>query len=230
VAQGSSLSAFAGNVLLYDLDHELNKMGVTAVRYIDDIFMLSESAEALELAVQHATSTLTNFGFSLYKPVPGSPKASQGLCKDAFTFLGCTIQPNRCVPSTASVDKICTDVRELLSKSKRAIKALSQGSPDFNHELARSAILNRVGRKVFGWEKSFAFCTDAQPFRHVDEKMATYVLAYEEIVDRYIAPLPPQLRIRAIGIPSTEQLFGADQERMAARLARANDAQAMPSE
>jgi RNA-directed DNA polymerase len=40
VAQGSSLSAFAGNVLLYDFDHQLNRMDVNAVRYIDDIFVL----------------------------------------------------------------------------------------------------------------------------------------------------------------------------------------------
>ncbi len=76
VAQGSSLSAFAGNVLLYDLDHELNAMGVTAVRYIDDVFMLSNDPSALERAIQHATNTLTNLGFSLYKPAPGSSKAS----------------------------------------------------------------------------------------------------------------------------------------------------------
>jgi hypothetical protein len=46
VAQGSSLSAFAGNVLLYELDHELNSMGVTAVRYIDDIMMVASDEPA----------------------------------------------------------------------------------------------------------------------------------------------------------------------------------------
>ena len=46
VAQGSSLSAFASNVLLYDLDHELNELGVTAVRYIDDIFIVSKTEKS----------------------------------------------------------------------------------------------------------------------------------------------------------------------------------------
>ena len=65
VAQGSSLSAFAGNVLLYDFDHHLNNECVTAVRYIDDLLMVSSSKEELEKAIEYAKEQLGSFGFGM---------------------------------------------------------------------------------------------------------------------------------------------------------------------
>ena len=58
VAQGSSLSAFAGNVLLFELDHQLNAMGVCAIRYIDDILMVAPDETTLNAAVKHAEDSL----------------------------------------------------------------------------------------------------------------------------------------------------------------------------
>lgn len=165
VAQGSSLSAFAGNLLLYDFDHELNRMGVSAVRYIDDIFILSASKKALNNSVNYSEKILSEYGFSLYKPVAGSDKAASGRCRDSFNFLGCTIQPNRCVPSVNSVNKCLGSARDMLGKSKKAISELIAGGEKFDARLARSSVLDRLGRQLFGWEKSFVFCTDRQPFR-----------------------------------------------------------------
>ena len=99
VAQGSSLSAFAGNVLLFDMDQELNAMPVTCIRYIDDLLMVSTSKDALAAAVTYAGSTLSRFNFSLYTSADGPEKAAAGECANAIDFLGCTIQPKRCSPS-----------------------------------------------------------------------------------------------------------------------------------
>ena len=63
VAQGSSLSAFAGNVLLYEFDHELNQMPVAAVRYIDDLMIVARQEEALEAAIAFSRSRLGEYGF-----------------------------------------------------------------------------------------------------------------------------------------------------------------------
>ncbi len=210
VAQGSSLSAFAGNVLLYDFDHELNSMGVIAVRYIDDIFLLSSSKTALDAAVSFAKGSLEKFGFSLYEPAQDADKAASGDCKDSFTFLGCNLQPNKCVPSKASTDRIIRDIREELNFSKKAITTLVSGGDKFDHQYARSATLNRIGSKLYGWEKSFSFCTAPNAFRHIDNKIAQYVESYEHEVGRKIRRADKPKRMRALGIPSTEQLFEAD--------------------
>lgn len=210
VAQGSSLSAFAGNVLLYDLDHELNELSVTAVRYIDDVFMLGASKADVDAAVQHAKQALNKFGFSLYKPVPGSTKAAEGECKNSFTFLGCTIQPNRCVPSRASKIKILSDVRERLSKSKKEIEALINGNSKFDPTMSRSATIDSIGKKIFGWQKSFSFCTSGQVFAEVDSKVAQYVSGYDAHVRRLTRSAAIEQQMKALGIPSTEQMFQAD--------------------
>lgn len=211
VAQGSSLSAFAGNVLLYDFDHALNEMGVTAIRYIDDVFLLGRSAAQLDDAVKFAKETLNAFGFSLYKPAPGSTKAAAGECRNSFTFLGCTIQPPRCVPSVNSKDKILADVHDGLSNSKRAIKAYVEDAKSFDPKLSRSATLDRIGKKLYGWQKSFSYCTSSQVFREIDLKVFEYVTAYDRIIHRITESASSDLRMQALGIPNTEQMFLRDQ-------------------
>lgn len=162
VAQGSSLSAFAANVLLYDFDHELNKLGVTAVRYIDDLFILSETEEILDIAIRFSADQLGGFGFSLYTPTPGSTKAARGLCRDSFGLLGCTLQPNKCSPSKQSVRKTLSEIAGELSRSKNAIKEHVHGIKKLDPKLARSCVIDRIGKRLYGWEKSFSFCNSPE--------------------------------------------------------------------
>ncbi|MGF0540386.1 reverse transcriptase domain-containing protein [Agrobacterium sp. ES01] len=210
VAQGSSLSAFAGNVLLFDFDHQLNDMGVTAVRYIDDLLIVSSSETSLDDAISFSEKYLASFGFSLYPAVAGSDKAARGKCKTGFNFLGCMVQTNRCVPSSASRKKVSADVSEAISASRKAINELVQQGKQFNPKHSRSTVIHTLGKKLFGWEKSFAFCTDAQAFKLVDADVAAKVIDYEQWVQRKIKGLSPDMIMLILGIPITEQLFHAD--------------------
>ncbi len=213
VAQGSSLSAFAGNVLLYDLDHQLNQMGVTAVRYIDDILMVASDEKALAEARKHAEVTLHSFGFGLYKPVKGSDKAAQGECKNSIKFLGCTIQPNRCVPSAASIDKIKEDVRRKLSESKIAIRAFITSGKPLNSKQSRTSTLDVIGKRLFGWEKAFSFCTDPQPFAQLDRFIVSQIHDYEAAVFRLLSRAAPETQAIVLGIPATLELFEHDRKK-----------------
>ena len=218
VAQGSSLSAFAGNVLLYDFDHELNRMGVTAVRYIDDLLIVSASQELLKDAVAFCKDRLGSLGFSLYEPVRGSDKASQGECINAFKFLGCTLQPSRCVPSKQSIAKLNADVSNTMSASKKGIiKLLSKGK-QFDPKLSQSAVLHTLGKKIYGWQKSFAFCTDSQEFRRLDRVIVSKVSDYENWIRSRTGSLPARERMLILGIPSAEKLFENDTKRELSRV------------
>jgi retron-type reverse transcriptase len=210
VAQGSSLSAFAGNVLLYDFDHELNRMGITAVRYIDDLLIVSASKALLEDTIAFSKAYLGSFGFSLYPPVLGSDKASQGECQNAFKFLGCTLQPNRCVPSKQSNAKINEEVNKIISASKTSIIDLLSKRKPLDPKLSQSAVLHVLGKKIYGWEKSFAFCTDSQEFRRLDTDMIRKVSNYENWIRRKTESLPAKERMEVLGIPSAEKLFEND--------------------
>ncbi|PDT12627.1 hypothetical protein CO655_04465 [Rhizobium sp. M1] len=215
VAQGSSLSAFAGNVLLYDLDHQLNAMGVDAVRYVDDILMVARDNAVLDEAIKHAGDTLKSFGFGLYQPVKGSEKAARGECSSAINFLGCSIQPNRCVPSAVSVKRLKDDVTRSLSESKTAIGAFLKGNKGLHSKLSKTGTLDTIGKRIYGWQKAFAFCTDAQPFEHLDAFISKQITDYEAVVTRLVNGSAAATRMRILGIPSTHEMFLSDRKSQA---------------
>lgn len=213
VAQGSSLSAFAGNVLLYEMDQTLNTMGVTAVRYIDDILMVSADLSSIDAAKAYAEKTLTDFGFGLYAPAHDPEKAAQGECSKSINFLGCTLQPKRCVPSAKSIDNIKEGVRETLGSSKAAIKeALTKGT-SLNSKHSQSATLESLGKRIFGWQKSFAFCNQRQPFQHLDDFVAKQVADYHSAIVRLLGKADHRTKAMILGIPSTADMFDSAQER-----------------
>ncbi|RVV96612.1 hypothetical protein EKE94_17995 [Mesobaculum littorinae] len=215
VAQGSSLSAFAGNVLLYDLDQELNTMGVTAVRYIDDILMVGADLSTIDAAKAYAEKTLTDFGFGLYTPADGPEKAAQGECSKSINFLGCTLQPKRCVPSAKSIDNMKEGVRETLAASKAAIKeALTKGT-SLNSKHSQSAALDSLGKRIYGWQKSFAFCNQRQPFEHLDDYVAKQVADYHGVIVRQLGKADHRVKAMILGVPSTADMFDTTREKVA---------------
>jgi hypothetical protein len=175
--------------------------------------MVSSSNEDLDLAISYVSEQLKAFGFSLYPPVPGSDKAARGRCSDSFNFLGCTIQPNRCVPSARSLDKIKTDLTSTLSKSKAAIVEAIRTGKTMDPRLSHSAVLQSVGKKIFGWQKSFSFCTDSNPFRQLDDYITSQINMYEAFIFRRKTGIDPQLKMAISGIPSTELLHKSDRAR-----------------
>jgi len=214
VAQGSSLSAFAGNVLLYDLDHQLNMMGVDAVRYIDDILMVAKDNDVLDAAIKHASDTLQSFGFGLYEPAKGSGKAARGECSNAINFLGCSIQPNRCIPSAASFGRLKDDVTKSLTDSKTAIKALLKNNKALHPKLSKTGTLDSIGKRIYGWQKAFSFCTDGKPFGHLDDFIGKQIGDYDSVVLRLLSGVDAATRMTVLGIPSTHEMFLVDKKRM----------------
>lgn len=212
VAQGSSLSAFAGNVLLFDMDQTLNAMGVTAVRYIDDILIVGANLSSIDAAKTYAEKTLTDFGFGLYTPADGPEKAAQGECSRSINFLGCTLQPKRCVPSAKSIDTIKEGIRETLASSKASIKeALTKGN-SLNPKHSQSATLDSVGKRIYGWQKSFAFCNNRQPFQHLDDYIAKQVTDYHSAIFRQLGNADHRTKAMILGVPSTASMFDNSQD------------------
>ncbi|WP_018900051.1 reverse transcriptase domain-containing protein [Rhizobium sp. 2MFCol3.1] len=211
VAQGSSLSAFSGNVLLYEMDHELNRMGVTATRYIDDILIVAKNEAELDAAIDYAERTLRSFGFGLYAPDKGSDKAARGESSNAINFLGCTIQPKRCVPSAGSIARLKETITTSLSDSKSAIRATLKSGKPLNSKNSRTSTLDSIGKRIYGWQKAFSFCTNDQPFKQLDEFVSKQILDYEASIARMLNAGDQGTRMKALGIPSTHAMFVAGQ-------------------
>lgn len=215
VAQESSLSAFAGNVLLYDMDQKLNTMGVTAVRYIDDILMVGVDLSTIDAAKAYAEKTLTDFGFGLYTPADGPEKAAQGECSKSINFLGCTLQPKRCVPSAKSIDNMKEGVRETLAASKAAIKEVLTKGTSLNSKHSQSATLDSLGKRIYGWQKSFAFCNQRHPFEHLDDYVAKQVADYHGVIVRQLGKADHRVKAMILGVPSTADMFDTTREKVA---------------
>ena len=213
VAQGSSLSAFAGNVLLYEMDQTLNTMGVTAVRYIDDILMVGADLASIEAAKAYAEKTLRELGFGLYTPVDGSDKAAQGECSKSINFLGCTLQPKRCIPSAKSIDNVKEGVRETIASSKAAIRETLTKKTSLNSKYSQSAVLDSLGKRIYGWQKSFAFCNQRQPFEHLDDYVAKQVADYHGVIVRQLGNADHRVKAMILGMPSTADMFDHAQEK-----------------
>jgi RNA-directed DNA polymerase len=89
VAQGSSLSAFAGNVFLHDVDMLFQNLpGVCLVRYIDDVALLGRSNDLVLQARSKLVKELRRKGLSLYDPAAAPDKASEGHIRNGFEYLG----------------------------------------------------------------------------------------------------------------------------------------------
>ena len=213
VAQGASLSALAGNILLFDMDHVLNSMGVTSIRYIDDILMVSAQEADLDRAISYAESTLSTFKFGLYRANDGFGKAARGECSKAINFLGCTIQPKRCVPSKQSVDNMKKAVNEALSNSKAAIKEAIRKGGGLDPKLSQSGTLKSIGERLYGWQKAFAFCTEPTQFQQLDEFVSGQVKDYQAIVGRNLKHASVPIQMLVYGIPTTKDMFEASQRK-----------------
>src|SRR5690606_5174218 len=124
------------------------------------------------------------FDFGLYSAADGSGKASEGQCSQSITFLGCTLQPNRCVPSAQSCVSVKKRAQQAISDSKFGIHKLLAGKSGFRKDHSFSCTLQSISDLIYGWQKAFAFCSDAKPFEEIDNYISGIVLDYKGYVGR----------------------------------------------
>jgi RNA-directed DNA polymerase len=124
IPQGTSVSLFLANVACFELDRELERLGVKFARYADDTVICSPSYEATCAAVQAL------FNFSEKSTVPINFKKSAGIhlissqpqnaeirAKSSFDFLGYAVAPGKLSIKNSSVLKIKKEVSYLLYRN-----------------------------------------------------------------------------------------------------------------
>ncbi len=201
VAQGSSLSALAGNILLYNLDNEINTMGVLCVRYIDDVVILGPDKDTVELAKTKLAEGLKDFGFSLYAPVKGSDKAEEGLCAKGFGCLGYWCHPSYIEPSKKSQDNLLDRISSSLSHSKMEMQSFIRDNKALSRDASMSSTLHKVQLRTYGWQKSFAMTTRPATITNLDKKISEKVNDYVGWVLRTSRTLSKSDRACVIGVP-----------------------------
>lgn len=200
VPQGSSLSAFAGNVVLRDFDAQLNGRNITTVRYIDDFVILGPSERSVKKAFSSAVTTLNELGMAAYGPDENHEKSKLGAIADGFDFLGCSIRTNGVTPSRKSRVKLLDEIKQTLSAGIRAIETHASSGEARRAGETFAQILCRIDKKIRGWGDAFSFSDNRLPFEQMDKEIDRLLLDFKGRVNQAIKRASQDGKRRALGV------------------------------
>ena len=200
VPQGSSLSAFAGNVVLQNFDAQLNGRNITTVRYIDDFVILGPSEQAVKKAFSSATSVLGGLGMTAYSPKEDVDKSRCGRIAEGFEFLGCSVRTNGVAPSKKARMNLLDDIRHTLNAGIHAVETYASTGETRRAGEAFGQTICRVDRKIRGWGDAFSFSTDRLPFDQMDRAIDHLLLEFKGRANQAIRKAAQDGKRRALGV------------------------------
>ncbi len=168
VPQGYSISPLLSNVYLDPLDKHFEKLGISFVRYADDIVILTESEIDAKKALQIMQNFLLEPLHLELKPAKTDITAVSG----GFEYLGFRIEQDRITIRQGKIDAVQNVLFEY-------IKMLGDPSATLGQSLDSLVRINEIVR---GWRNYFALPDEkaiADQLHHLDgqiEQMASYYL------------------------------------------------------
>ena len=200
VPQGSSLSAFAGNVVLQKFDVQLNGRNITTVRYIDDFVTLGPSERVVKKAFSSATSVLGGLGMTAYSPEEDPEKSGCGRIAEGFEFLGCSVRTNGVAPSKKARMNLLDNIRHTLNAGIHAVETYASTGETRRAGEAFAQTICRVDRKIRGWGDAFSFSTDRLPFDQMDGAIDHLLLEFKGRANQAIRKAAQDGKRRALGV------------------------------
>lgn len=124
IPQGTSVSLFLANVACFELDRELERLGVKFARYADDTVICSPNYDSTCAAVQ----ALSNFSDRSAVPInfkksagihllTSQPENAEIRAKSSFDFLGYSVGPRKLSIKNSSFLKIKKEISYLLYRN-----------------------------------------------------------------------------------------------------------------
>ena len=200
VPQGSSLSAFSGNVVLQNFDAQLNGRNITTVRYIDDFVILGPSERAAKKAFSSAISVLGSLGMTAYSPDGNPEKSRCGTIAEGFDFLGCSVRTNGVAPSRKARMNLLEDIRYTLGTACQAVETYASSGDARRAGDAFAQTICRVDRKIRGWGDAFSFSSDHLPFDQMDKEIDGLLLEFKGRSNQAIRRATRDGKRRALGV------------------------------
>jgi RNA-directed DNA polymerase len=182
VAQGSALSALAGNIALRHFDEQMNGREIVCVRYIDDFILLGKSQAKVCAAFSSAQKLLARMEMDVYAPSDAKAlkdgKVGAGNIHDGANVLGYRISAGSRQPCDAAQRTLLLKLDKVVADAKKEMKLAAAGtaSPSHLHRYHQSMVM--LHKIAWGWSQSFRHTTA----RHVFE-------ALDDQIDRRIAEL-----------------------------------------
>jgi RNA-directed DNA polymerase len=201
VAQGSSLSAFAGNVFLQDVDLKFQNMpDVSLVRYIDDVVLLGKSNDHVQEAKSRLAKELRRKGLSLYDPAVAPDKAAEGHVRNGFEYLGCALRPGQVEPSKKARANLLSKIDSAISDAKENINKFQMNAAlTRNRQATFSQTIANIDDVIRGWSNSFRFVTNRLVFSQIDKQIIHKIFQFQDWVSRLAVRNEAQ-RARIMGL------------------------------
>lgn len=210
VPQGSSLSAFAGNIVLRDFDRKLNGRGISTIRYIDDFVILGPNERYVRKAFEQGCMILSSLQMTAYAPWENSEKATMGKIEDGIDFLGCHLNAQGVMPSRHAQRKFIKDLQITIRRAKTGIRRFSNVRLQRRAEDTYLQTLTRIDRKIRGWGDSYGFATLRQPFRQLDPPIDVLIDDFGTWFEGCVAGRENQTRRRMLGVALLADAKAAD--------------------
>lgn len=196
--QGCCLSPLFGNILLYDFDTEMNRNGITCLRYLDDFIIFAPSLREAKGAFRKALTLLTPLGLTAYDPSENKVKASQGSTEKPFDFLGIEFHGNVIRPSSTARRKFLQSIDDLIHKSAKVnYSNVINGSKE---EYSFVKTSNLIHNKVKGWGNQYFFCNDKHLWNSLDVEIDTRIRKHMDHHFAAMRKLNQQQKRRQLGI------------------------------
>ena len=171
VAQGCPLSALAGNIVLEGFDRQMNKRGVTCIRYIDDFIVIGKTEAAVHKAMAAAGTFLAKLGMEIYDPARSPNKAFIGSIGDPHVFLGYKLVPGRYPPSDATCERLRNRVGSLIKSGQAAISKAVTDRVLTSQDRCYAQTLVAIDHTVRGWRASLRSSHCAELFESMDNQI-----------------------------------------------------------
>ena len=196
VAQGSALSALAGNIALRHFDEQMNGRGIVCIRYIDDFILLGKSQARVRAAFASAQTLLTRMGMDVYAPSDAKAlkdgKVDTGNVHDGTNVLGYRISGGSRQPCAAAQRTFLLKLDKVVADAKQEMKLAAAGKASSSHLHRYHQSMEMLHKIVWGWSQSFRHTTAQHVFDALDDQ-----------IDRRIAELRTHAYALTKGTAST---------------------------
>ena len=203
VAQGSALSALAGNITLREFDAAMNGRGILCVRYIDDFILLGKSYEKVRAAYLSARAILKQMEMDVYDlddaHARKSGKVDGGNLYDGTDVLGYRLSGRSRQPSAAARRTFLQKLDQVVTDAKREMATVTHGtSRSHLHRYYQSmCMLHKI---AWGWSQSFRHTTARQAFESLDREIDVRIEILQKEAHRLTWSGSADLRRRVMGV------------------------------
>jgi RNA-directed DNA polymerase len=171
VAQGSALSALAGNIVLCEFDKTMNGRGIVCVRYIDDFILLGDSQARVRTAFNSARKLLAQMDMNAYELTDDDAlakgKVDSGNIFNGTDILGYRISGGSLQPSEASRKRLLKKLDTVVADAERQMRASIDCAPA-SHSLRYHQAVIALHEIIWGWSQSFKYTTALHTFQSLD--------------------------------------------------------------